>query len=157
MLAVGWRKNDWSSQWSRSSGVSGRSLWGECNIAATLAGDHPGGSAEHGLPRKWCYQCGHAYLEFTVPYRTGRIQLVDALPMGSHSSLWARKTRRLTKSSTPMKSLITAGGLFVLNRHNSTDLDRVAVAWLLGEESIWIHNLGSECVEVSSSSSFALE
>ena len=154
---MGWRKNDWSSRWSRSSSVSGQSLWVECNVAATLAGDHPGGSAEHGLPCKWCYQCGHAYLEFTVSYRTGRIQLVDALQMGSHSSFWARKTRRLTKSSTPITSFTMAGGLFALNRHYSTDLDRVAVAWMLGEESIWIHNLGSDCVGVSFSSSFVLE
>lgn len=50
-----------------------------------------------------------------------------------------------------------AGGLFALNRQYSTDLDRVEVAWMLGEESIWIHNLGSDCVEVSFSSSFVLE
>lgn len=31
-------------------------------------------------------QCGHAYLEFTVPYRTRRIQLADVLQIASHSS-----------------------------------------------------------------------
>ena len=52
VLGVDWRKNDWSSPWSRSSGVPGQSLLGECNTAAALAGGHPGGSAEHGSPCK---------------------------------------------------------------------------------------------------------
>ena len=82
---------------------------------------------------------------------------MDALRIGSHSSFRARKARGLTKSSTPVKSLGMAGWLFALNRCYSTDLDRVKVEWMLGEENIWICNLGSECVEVSSSSSFALE
>lgn len=60
-------------------------------------------------------------------------------------------------TTVPIKSPTMAGELFAVNRHYFNKLDSMTVAWIFGEEKVQKYHLGSKCVDVSSSSSLALE
>ena len=72
----------------RSPGVPGQPLRGERAVATALAGRHPGGPADGGVPGDRHHQRRHPGLQL-VPCGAGGLQLGAALQVGSRPTLRA--------------------------------------------------------------------